>query len=59
MSAARGRPFSENPKETMLRVRLDKKTLEKLEECARRLGTTKSDIVRTGIEKIFAEAEKR
>lgn len=50
MAAKIGRPASEKPKDYMLRVRLDKETLEKLDECCEAEEATRSEIVRKGIE---------
>ncbi|WP_418666916.1 ribbon-helix-helix protein, CopG family [Allofournierella sp.] len=52
-----GRP-TENPKTTMFRVRLDDETVKKLEESAEALNTSKSDIVRKGIESVYANLKK-
>lgn len=46
-----GRP-TDNPKDTMLRVRVDKETLEKLDNCAQKLNTSRSDAVRKSIHKM-------
>lgn len=43
-------PHPENPKDTMLRVRVDKVTIQKLDRSAEKLGTTRSDVIRQGID---------
>lgn len=43
-------PNPENPKDTMLRVRVDKVTLEKLDKSAKKLNSTRSDVIRQGID---------
>lgn len=48
-----GRPPKENPKNTRIQVRLDKDTIDKLDKCVERYGTTRSDVVRKGIDMIF------
>lgn len=53
----KGRPTT-SPKNTMLRVRLDNGTLEKLEKCSKIKNTSKSDIVRIGINKVFDDIKK-
>lgn len=53
-----GRPQSENPKSELLRIRVDTPTLEKLDECKKVLNTTRSDIIRKGIEKIHDDLKK-
>lgn len=40
----------ENPKDTMIRVRVDKLTIEKLDRSAEKLNTTRSEIIRRGID---------
>lgn len=52
------RTKSENPKDTMIRVRMDKETVEKLETCAKALATTKSEVIRIGIDKVLKEIKK-
>ena len=46
-------PKPENPKDTMLRIRVDKITLGKLDTSAKKLNTSRSDVVRKGIDKVF------
>ena len=50
MVAKKGRPISENPKDYMLRVRLDQETLSQLDECCEIQGKSRSEIVREGIQ---------
>lgn len=50
MSPRTGRPKSDSPKDTMLRVRLDDEYCGKLDFCSETLGLSKSDIVRKGID---------
>lgn len=47
-----GRPYSENPKEILLTVRLDKKHNDILERYSNENGITKNESVRRGIEKL-------
>lgn len=47
-----GRPYSENPKEIRLTVRLEKKHLDILEKYSKENGITKNESVRQGIEKL-------
>lgn len=44
-----GRP-TESPKDYMLRVRMDKDTLTKLDECCKADGLSRSEVVRKGIQ---------
>ena len=58
MVAKRGRPVSQNPKNYMLRVRMDKKTLSLLDECCEAENLSRSEIVRKGIEEQYAKLKK-
>lgn len=59
MSPRTGRPQSDNPKDTMLRVRIDDETSDKLDFTSKVLGITKSEVVRNGIQHEFQEALKK
>lgn len=59
MSPRTGRPKIENSKDTMLRVRIDSETVEKLEIASKNLNITKSDVVRNGIESEYQRAIKK
>ena len=58
MSPKIGRPPSENPKDKMIRVRMDSETIEKLDQCAESLETTRSEVIRMGIDRIADEIKK-
>ena len=58
MSLKKGAKLTDNPKDTMIRVRMDKGTVKKLDECAEALETTRSDIIRKGIDKVHADIKK-
>ena len=58
MSPRTGRPKTDNPKSTQLAVRLDKNTLEKLDEVAMANSETRVDTIRRGIEKLHSELKK-
>ena len=49
----KGTKLKDNPKEFMLRVRLDKETLSKIDIVAGYSGLSRSEIVRRGIELQF------
>lgn len=55
MVAKKGRPVSDNAKDTMLRVRLDKETVEKLNFLSEKLNKSKSEIVRQGIDERYSK----
>ena len=54
-----GRPPIENPKSVKVQIRLDKDDLEKLDTCAAREKTTRSEIIRRGINLIFRGVDKK
>lgn len=58
MVAKKGRPVSENPKDYMLRVRLDQETLEQLDKCCEIQGKSRSEIVRKGIQEQYGNLKK-
>lgn len=53
-----GRP-TDNPKDISLKVRLDQKTSEKLDDCVRVLEVSKAEIMRRGVHKIHEELPKK
>jgi hypothetical protein len=59
MSEKRGRPKSDNKKDTMIRVRLDNDMVEKLEIASRNFNISKSDVVRNGIESEYQRSLKK
>lgn len=59
MSPERGRPKSDNKKDTMLRVRIDDDVVKKLEIASKNLNITKSDVVRNGIESEYQRSLKK
>ena len=59
MSPRTGRPKANNSKDTMLRVRIDEETVNKLDFASRKLNMTKSEVVRNGIESEYRKALKK
>ena len=58
MSTKMGRPLSEDgPRDKLLQVRMDEKTLAKLDRCAAKLETTRSHAVRIAINRLEAYVE--
>lgn len=57
MNAKLGRPTN-SPKNVMIRVRMDEETVKTMDECAKQLNTTRSEVIRTGIKKVYAEIKK-
>lgn len=52
-----GRP-TDSPKDYMLRVRLDAQTLAMLDACCEENGTSRSEVVREGIKRQYADLKK-
>lgn len=58
MVAKKGRPVSENPKDYMLRVRMDEQTLQQLDECCDAENLSRSEVVRKGIQEQHSKLKK-
>ena len=54
----KGTKLTDNPKDYVLRVRLDEKTLNMLDACCKTKGLNRSEVVRKGIEQQYAEIKK-
>lgn len=55
MSPRTGRPTSENTRQSKVETRMNKEELEKLDYCCDITGKTRSEIIRDGIHKVYAE----
>lgn len=55
----KGTKLTDNPKEFMLRTRLDNETLEKLDYSAEKFGISRSEVVRNGIESEYQKAREQ
>ena len=49
----KGTKLTDNPKDYMLRVRMDKKTVEKLDSICEKEKITRSEAVRQGIDVLY------
>lgn len=58
MSPRTGRPRSENPKNIQLKILADKQLISDLEYCCDKLGKTKSDVIRLGIQLVKERASE-
>lgn len=58
MSPKMGQKIKDNPKDFMLRTRLDSETLEKLDYSAEKFGISKSEVVRRGIDDEYQKAKE-
>ena len=53
-----GRPPSDDSKKDRIFVRVDKETKDKLEACTQTLDTTRSEVVRKGIDMVYDSLKK-
>lgn len=58
MVAKKGRPTIKNAKDYMLRVRMNKETIKKLDECCKQEEKSRSEIVRECIEEKHSRIKK-
>lgn len=59
MSPKLGQKLTDNPKDTTVRARLDKKTLEKLDCLVAEQNSNRSKIIRQGIEIQYEKRNKK
>lgn len=59
MSPAKGRPPSKDPKRNDTRIRLTDREAEKLDYCSKKMSLTKADVIRKGIDMVYAEVTKK
>lgn len=57
MNAKMGRP-TKNPRIIQTRIRMSNDEASMLEECAKILNTTKTEVVIMGIKKVYADIKK-
>lgn len=57
MSPKTGRP-TDNPKNLSTRIRMSEDDIQRLEFCCEKLGKTKAEIIRMGIQKVYEELQK-
>lgn len=50
MSPKMGQKLTDNPKNVTVRARMDKKTIEKLDYLVEKHGSSRSEVIRNGIE---------
>ena len=58
LSPRTGRP-TDNKKDIKFQIRIDKQTLDELDECAKAEKSSRSEIIRKGIKLVKAENEKK
>lgn len=55
----RGRPPVDDPKETNIKVRVNQKGLAKLEFCKEKLGTTRAEVLRKGLDMVYDDLKQK
>ena len=55
MSSKMGRPFSDNPRQMRVETKMTTAELEKLDYCCAVSGKTRSEIIREGIDTVYAK----
>jgi len=54
----KGTKLTDNPKDSTVKVRMDKETMKQLDECVEKLNSNRSSVIRQGIKKIHDDLEK-
>ena len=54
----KGTKLTDNPKDYMLRTRMDRETLEKLDFVSEKMDVSRSEVVRRGIEEQYQRIKK-
>ncbi len=52
-------PHPENPLDTQIKVRIDKITIDEIDFCKEKLNTTRSDVLRKGVHKLYEELKEK
>ena len=55
MSPKLGRPTSDNPKHIRVEIRMAETDIEKLDFCCEIAGKSRSEILRTGVDRVYTE----
>ena len=58
MVLKKGTKLTDNPKDTTVKVRMDKDTMKQLDKCVEVLESNRSEVIRAGIKKIYTELDK-
>ena len=53
-----GRP-TDSPKDITMKIRFDKDTSEKLEECSEKMEISRAEVVRRGVKKMHDDLDKK
>ncbi len=59
MSPKMGQKLTDNPKNKLIQVRMDKETVEKLDYLAKENGSNRSKVIRRGIEIQYEQRNKK
>jgi len=58
LSPKTGRPVSDNPRQMRVETKMTKEELEKLDYCCKMSEKTRSEIVREGVDIVYARLNK-
>ena len=53
-----GRP-TDNPKDIDIKIRFDRNTVDKLEECSKQMQITRAEVIRRGVKKMYDDLNKK
>lgn len=56
---AKKEQLKNKPKESVIRSRVDDETVDRLDYCTEKLETTRSSVIRMGIEKVYNELREK
>ena len=59
MSPRTGRPHKENPRNVNLNIRVTKDEAQMIQDCADKLGTTRTEVIVKGVKMVQDELEKK
>ncbi len=58
MSPKMGRPISDNPRQMRVETKMTKDELKKLDYCCEVSGKTRSEVIREGVDIVYAKLNK-
>ena len=59
MSIKKGTKLTDNPKNLTIKIRMDKNTMNQLDECVKALSSNRSEVIRTSIKKMHDELNEK
>lgn len=59
MGIKKGTKLTDNPKDTLIRVRMDKETVKNLDYCVEKMNSNRSSVIRDSINKLHNDLKKK